>query len=51
MSTANSTVGEITDADLWGIDGSIVLYGFMCDIFLIVPLVLYLVLDDASSFA
>jgi len=40
-----------TDADLWGIDGSIVLYGVMCDIMMIVPLVLYLVLDDTNSWA
>ena len=42
---------EVTDADLWGLDGSIVLYGIMCDIFLLVPLILYLVLEDTNSWA
>jgi len=39
------------EGELWGIDGSIVLYGVMADIFLIVPLVLYLTLNDTSSYA
>lgn len=42
---------EVTDADLWGIDGSIVLYGVACDVFLLLPTILYLVLTDASSYA
>lgn len=50
MSTI-ATATDVTDAELWGIDGSIVLYGLLCDIFLIVPLVLYLTLTDTSSFA
>ena len=42
----------VTNDDLlWGIDGSIVLYGLMCDVLLIVPLVLYLTLNDVSSYA
>ena len=53
MSDANAPAPntDATEAELWGIDGSIVLYGIMCDIMLIVPLTLYLVLEDASSFA
>jgi hypothetical protein len=38
-----------SDAELWGIDGSIVLYGLLCDIMLIVPLVIYLVQPDGSD--
>merc|ERR1712072_597229 len=34
-----------------GVDGSIVLYGILCDVFLIVPLILYLVIEDANSWA
>lgn len=41
----------VSDDELWGIDGSIVLYGVVCDVFLLLPTILYLVLDDASSFA
>ena len=40
-----------TESELWGIDGSIVLYGFLCDVMLVVPLVMYLVLEDVSSYA
>ena len=34
---------------LWGIDGSIVLYGIIADILLIVPLLMYLLIADAAS--
>jgi len=44
-------MSEVTDADLWGIDGSIVLYGIFSDIALLIPLIMYLVLDDTSSWA
>lgn len=46
-----SNAVEVTDADLWGIDGSIIVYGALCDLMLIVPIVLYLILDDANSWA
>jgi len=49
--TVPATMAEVTDADLWGIDGSIVVYGVACDIMMIVPLVLYLVLEDVNSWA
>ena len=39
------------DSPLWGIDGSIVLYGLVCDVLLIVPLLMYLTIADASSLA
>jgi hypothetical protein len=43
---------EVADPNvLWGLDGSIILYGVLADIFLIVPLILYLVLDDANAWA
>lgn len=45
----SSPVLATTDAELWGIDGSIVLYGLLCDVMLIVPLVIYLVQPDTSS--
>jgi len=40
-----------TQEELWGIDGSIVFYGIMANIFMIVPLVLYLTLADTNSWA
>jgi len=40
-----------SEVALWGIDGSIVLYGIMADILLIVPLVIYCVLNDTNSWA
>ena len=49
--TTPAVVPEVQDKDLWGIDGSIVLYGLLADIMLIVPMVLYLVMEDASDFA
>lgn len=39
----------VDTSDLWGIDGSIVLYGIIADILLIVPLVMYLVIADAAN--
>ena len=39
------------DSKLWGIDGSIVLYGLFCDIMIVVPLVMYLVFPDALRLA
>jgi hypothetical protein len=45
----SSPVLATTDAELWGIDGSIVLYGLLCDVMLIVPLVIYLVQPDGSD--
>merc|ERR1719487_412863 len=44
-----SSVAE--EVPLWGIDGSIVLYGVFSDVALLLPLILYLVMDDASSYA
>ena len=35
--------------ELWGIDGSIVVYGVMADLMLLVPLILYLTLTDTNS--
>ena len=49
MSVANATA--VSEADLWGIDGSIVLYGVMCDVFMLVPLILYLLISDTNSYA
>jgi hypothetical protein len=40
---------EFDPSGLWGIDGSIVLYGIIADILLIVPLVMYLVIADAAN--
>jgi len=40
-----------TNEELWGVDGSIIVYGIVADLLLIVPLVLYLMLDDANSWA
>jgi len=40
-----------TEVELWGIDGSIILYGVMADLMLVLPLVLYLVLEDTNSWA
>jgi len=40
-----------TEVELWGIDGSIVLYGVMADVMLVLPLVLYLVIEDTNSWA
>jgi len=44
-------VAEVTDADLWGLDGSIILYGAMADVMMLLPLILYLVLEDSNSWA
>jgi len=41
----------MSEVELWGIDGSIVVYGIVADLLLIVPLVLYLVLEDTNSWA
>jgi len=38
----------VTESELWGIDGSIVLYGLLCDVMLIVPLMMYLVIEDTA---
>jgi len=38
-------VGE----EFWGIDGSIVLYGLLADILCIVPLIVYLVVNDTNN--
>jgi len=46
-----STEVSSTEVELWGIDGSIVVYGILADLMLIVPLVLYLVLEDTNSWA
>ena len=39
------------NVELWGIDGSIVLYGLLCDMMMVVPLVLYLVFEDPNNYA
>jgi len=39
------------EVELWGLDGSIILYGAMADAMLIIPLVMYLVLDDTNAWA
>lgn len=46
--SSNAPAGGV---EYWGIDGSIVLYGAVCDLFMIVPIVLYLVLTDTNSWA
>jgi len=48
MSTEVSTTADV---ELWGIDGSIIVYGIMADVLLIVPLVMYLILDDTNAWA
>ena len=40
-----------TGEDFWGIDGSIVMYGIMADVLCLVPLILYLTVTDANSWA
>jgi len=35
----------------WGVDGSIIVYGIASDVMCLVPFLLYLILDDASSWA
>lgn len=44
-----SSVAE--EVPLWGIDGSIVLYGIFADVALLLPLILYLAMTDTSSYA
>merc|ERR1719454_1064717 len=39
------------EVELWGIDGSIILYGAFADLALLLPLIMYLVLTDTSSWA
>jgi len=45
---AANTAAEV---ELWGIDGSIIVYGVMADVLLLVPLMLYLFLDDTNAWA
>jgi len=47
----SSTEVSTNDVELWGVDGSIIVYGIVADILLIVPIIMYLVLDDANSWA
>lgn len=51
MSGAAVVTSSAVEVEPWGIDGSIILYGIMCDIMMIVPLVLYLVLDDTLAYS
>jgi len=48
---SSAEVSTSGDVELWGIDGSIILYGVMADVLLIVPLVMYLILDDTNAWA
>ena len=51
MSNANTSVIPVIGEEYWGIDGSIVLYGVIVDILMIVPIALYIVLDDTNLWA
>jgi len=35
--------------ELWGLDGSIILYGIMADVMLLLPLIMYLVVEDTNA--
>jgi len=48
---SSAEVSTSGDVELWGIDGSIIVYGAMADVLLIVPLMLYLFLDDTNAWA
>jgi len=37
--------------ETWGIDGSIILYGVICDLFMMVPIILYFTVTDTNSYA
>jgi len=48
---AVSSVIPESGVEYWGIDGSIVLYGIISDLFLIVPIILYMLVPDTSAWA
>jgi len=39
------------ETELWGIDLSIIVYGVVADVLLLIPFLLYLVLDDTNAWA
>ena len=53
MSLTNvpTTVATASAEEPWGLDGSIILYGCIADLMLIVPLLLYVALDDSLAYA
>jgi len=51
MSESNTLAVSNEEVELWGIDGSIIVYGIVADVLLLVPLILYLVLDDTNAWA
>ena len=40
----------VAGAEPWGLDGSIIMYGIIADVCLLVPMILYLVLDDSTKY-
>ena len=46
-----TTTTTMSQDEPWGLDGSIIMYGIFCDIALIIPILMYMVLDDTLSYA
>jgi len=44
-------MADTQETELWGIDTSIIVYGAVVDVLLLVPIILYLALDDVNSWA